>query len=176
MKNLNIFSTTQADLENLIRLWNDGRVMKWVDYPDGLGYEYEKVQKWFEDYEKNPNSHHFVIDDEDHKFCGELFYRIYTAHNIASLDIKLVPEAQGKGIATQALNALIETVFEEEPDIEEVFTEPSDSNKKAQQLYTRCGLSPRPRPDFLHSADSYWSLERKDWETNTKEKDGQPTS
>jgi RimJ/RimL family protein N-acetyltransferase len=171
MKNLIIRATTKTDLENLIHLWNDGQAMKWVGYPNGLSYDHKKIQQWFEAYKKNPNTHHFMIYTQNKAFCGELFYRKYIGQNLASLDIILLPEAQGQGIATQAFKTLIQILFEGETSVEEVFTEPNDFNQKAQRLYTRCGLTPRPRPHFLHPADSYWSLKRKDWETKLKEYD-----
>jgi RimJ/RimL family protein N-acetyltransferase len=159
-----IKQTSQQDLPDLIRLWNDGRVMRWVGFPEGLGYDAPKIQEWFEALEQNPLRHHFVIHEDQIGFCGELFYRSDPEHQRASLDIKLLPEAQDRGIATQALTWLIATVFENEPGIEEVFTEPNHGNEKSQKLYARCGLQPRPRPKDLHPADSYWSLKRGEWE------------
>lgn len=163
---ITISPTSPADLPGLIRLWNDGRVMKWVHYPEGLGYTPEKAEEWFQRLEANPDSHHYVIRTGELGFCGELFYRRQPAHRRASLDIKLVPESQGQGIAAQALQRLIRMVFESEPEIVEVYTEPNDGNEKAMALYARCGLQPGPRPDDLGPADSYWALRRETWQKN----------
>lgn len=40
-------STSVSDLPDLMALWNDGRVMKWVGFPDGLGYDATSVAQWF---------------------------------------------------------------------------------------------------------------------------------
>jgi hypothetical protein len=37
--------TSEGDFPNLITLWNDGRVMKWVGFPNGLGYDLKKKRK-----------------------------------------------------------------------------------------------------------------------------------
>ena len=39
--------TTQVDFDSLMKLWNDGRVMQWVGFPNGLGYDREAVEAWF---------------------------------------------------------------------------------------------------------------------------------
>ena len=140
--------------------------MKWVGFPDGLGVTLEKLETWLDKLEANRETTHYVISTPDAVFCGEFFYRLYPELKIAGLDIKLMPEAQGQGIATQALNWLIETVFENEPEVKEVFTEPNDDNQASQKLYARCGLESGPRPETLHAADSYWALDRNNWKKN----------
>jgi RimJ/RimL family protein N-acetyltransferase len=84
-------------------------------------------------------------------------------HKRAGLDIKFRPEAQGQGLATDALKILIRFVFETEPDVEEVWTEPSEENIAARRLYERCGLKPMSRPPDMEQGPSYWVLQREDW-------------
>jgi RimJ/RimL family protein N-acetyltransferase len=80
------------------------------------------------------------------------------------LDIKLVPEAQGRGLATASLRWLVTRVFESEAVVDAVFTDPVDENVRAHALYVRCGLSPGRRPPDLGPGPSYWELRRADWE------------
>jgi RimJ/RimL family protein N-acetyltransferase len=160
-----ISPTRTNDLLDLIRLWNDGRVMRWVGFPNGLEYDNKRVADWFSAVESNPDRHHFVIRDGEQGFCGELYYKVDSSHQIASLDIKLVPEAQGKGIARQAFGRLIDIVFQSEPDVELVWVEPWPDNKAAQKLYRRCGMSQRTRPPHLGKGPSYWELLRSEWST-----------
>lgn len=152
--------TTLEDLDDLMRLWNDGRVMKWVGFPDGLDYDRTAFETWFERVEANSARHHFVVLRDDVGFCGETYYAVDIEHQRASLDIKLVPEAQGQGFATDALKTLIKHVFAAEVGVESVWTQPSLTNRAARQLYRRCGLRPAPRPAEIKDGESYWALSR----------------
>ncbi|MBU3964752.1 GNAT family N-acetyltransferase [Patescibacteria group bacterium] len=152
--------TTEKDLSDLINLWNDGRVMKWVGLPNGGGYDLEKARDWFNKLRKETNRHHFVVYNNDIGFCGEVYYETDEKYKRAGLDIKFQPEAQGRGLASDALNTLIEFIFKSESDIDAVWTEPAKENFAAQNLYTRCGLKPHLRPKDLKGAGSYWERKR----------------
>jgi RimJ/RimL family protein N-acetyltransferase len=65
---------TPAALRDLIRLWNDGRVMRWVGFPEGLGYTAEDVASWYHALQKRPNRQHFVVHSAETGFCGEVYY------------------------------------------------------------------------------------------------------
>jgi RimJ/RimL family protein N-acetyltransferase len=158
-----IRTTTREDLADVAALWNDGRVMQWVGFPNGLGYDEEKMNRWFDALQANADRHHFVVYAESIGFCGEVYYAVDQAHGRASLDIKLVPQAQGQGLATDALKTLIRHVFETEKDVEVVWTEPWEANMASRKLYARCGLRPESRPLDLGPFESYWALSRKSW-------------
>ncbi len=153
--------TTIADLPNLMTLWNDGQVTQWVGFPHGLGFDSEKTMDWFRSLESDSERHHFVVSAEGLGFCGEIYYAVDKLHRRAALDIKFVPKAQGHGLAAEALNALIWIVFESEPNVDAVWTEPVAQNISAQRLYRRCGLTPKPRPVDMEQGPSYWELRRK---------------
>ena len=157
---LSIDETTSDDLAELGRLWNDGRVMRWVGFEDGLGLDDDRLRDWFERLRSSSRAHHFVIRDPEFGFCGELFYRLDDNHRRAELDVKLVPEAQGRGIATAGLSWLIERVFACEPEVDAVWTEPTPENVASRALYVRCGLAETRRPDDLPPAPSYWERRR----------------
>jgi RimJ/RimL family protein N-acetyltransferase len=151
--------TTEADLEDLLGLWNDGRVMKWVGFPDGLGYDSARVARWFARLQETPHRRHFVVVSSHLGFCGEVYYAIDDRHR-AGLDIKLRPEVQGGGRAAAALRALIERVFAADPEVEAVWTEPSAENLAARTLYWSCGLRPTKRPADLEPGQDYWEKRR----------------
>ncbi len=163
-KRLTIRSTTQADLPDLLRLWNDGLVMQWVGFPNGLGYDEARMQDWFIRLQANPDRHHYVVTSAQVGFCGELYYSVDRVRRRAALDIKFRPEAQGQGLATEAFHALIDYIFQNEPVVQVVWTEPHLKNLASQALYIRCGLKPSPRPVDLEPFESYWQLSRMDWE------------
>ncbi len=160
-----IRTTTRQDLADLIKLWNDGRVMQWVGFPNGLGYDAGKIRDWFEKLQSQPHRHHFTVWADGMGFCGEVYYAIDKQHQRAGLDIKFRPEAQGQGLATDALKTLIRCVFETEKDVEVVWTEPHKANTASQKLYARCGLEPEQRPSDLALFESYWALSRARWST-----------
>jgi RimJ/RimL family protein N-acetyltransferase len=157
---LSIRRTTAGDLPHLLNLWNDGRVMCWVGFPEGLGYDSAGVARWFERLQADPRRHHFVLLSRALGFCGELYYAVDAAHRRAGLDIKLRPEAQGGGRGTAGLTALIRQVFEHEAEVDAVWTEPGEDNLAARALYARCGLQPVPRPADMEPGQSYWELRR----------------
>lgn len=139
-------------------LWNDGRVTGWVGFPDGVGYDPDRMAAWWERLRADPTRHHFVIEVVGIGFCGEAYYAVDGTR--AGLDIKLRPEAQGQGIAATALRALVARIFSTEPAVEALWAEPARENVAARRLYARCGLAPAPRPDELPPGDSYWELRR----------------
>ena len=155
-----ILSTTEADLPELLELWNDGRVMKWVQFPDGLGWDLERMRKWFAKQDGQVHRGHFIVENEQSGFCGELHYRRVEDTRIYSLDVKFRPESQGRGLATEAFGMLIDHVFAVEPDCDAVYTEPWPENEAAKALYRRCGLRPESRPAVLGEGPSYWERNR----------------
>jgi RimJ/RimL family protein N-acetyltransferase len=160
---IDIRPTTEADLGDLMSLWNDGRVMKWVGFPDGLRHNQITMRKWFCSLQSNPNRHHFVIISSSLAFCGEAYYAVDPVHRRAALDIKLRPEAQGGGRARKAFSSLIVRVFESEQEIKCVWTEPVESNLASRTLYWSCGLRPEPRPSDMNDGPSFWTLSRIAW-------------
>lgn len=159
-----IRSTSRANLEELLQLWNDDRVMRWVGFPDGLGYDLKTVRDWYARLVSDPDRHHFVVHTRDNVFCGEVYYALDRKHGRASLDIKLLPEAQGQGLASEALKMLIDHIFNVGKGINVVWTQPSKINIAAHRLYARCGLQPGERPDDIQSGESFWVLSRQEWQ------------
>jgi len=157
---VSLHPTGEADLPDLIRLWNDGRVMRWVGFPRGLGYDLPKMREWLRRLQADGLRHHFVVRTPQGAFCGEVYYAVDREHRRAGLDIKLLPRVQGRGIASTALQQLIELVFTAEKDIDAVWTEPSGKNQAARNLYGRCGLKPAARPRDMGEGESYWELRR----------------
>jgi RimJ/RimL family protein N-acetyltransferase len=149
-------STREVDLPELTALWNNGEVMQWVGFPNGLGYTPEKSAKWLDGFNKSPHMYHFSARTMDGEFLGELACNLDTANRRAGLDIKFVPQAQGRGLSRDALLTLIDWVFRTLPEADAVWTEPRTGNLAAQTLYYSCGLRPTHRPPGMHEADSYW--------------------
>ena len=100
------------------------------------------------DKKNRPRINHYSIYTDDISYCGEAFYEIDTEHgNAASLDIKLLPKARGKGIAANALTHAIAKAFEN--GAEKVWVDPNPANEKALALYNRLGFVRKEMPDYL---------------------------
>lgn len=155
--------TREDDLPDLARLWADGEVMRFVGFPQGLHYDEAELREWFGAIRLDPARRHFVFRADGVGFCGELFYRLDASGRV-ELDVKLVPAAQGRGLATAGLRWLVDRVFSTVPTARLVWTEPVAENARALSLYARCGLAPAPRPADLGDGPSFWALTRAEWE------------
>lgn len=141
--------TTRTDLPHILSLWNNGDVMNFVGFPDGLGETMEGLEDWLGWIEENrPTLNHYSIYLPDGTYCGETFYEIDLEHdNATSLDIKLLPSVRGKGIATLALSHTIQEAFSHGASL--VWVDPNPANEKALALYERLGFQRRPLPEHL---------------------------
>ncbi len=156
--------TEDKDLEDIQRLWNNGEVMKSVGYPDGLNQSLTEMMLWFNNLKEANLTAHYVVLTKDNSFCGELSYRKVIKHKRAWLDIKFLPEAQGRGLATEALQLFIDYLFETDEDVEAVWAEPSEKNTAARRLYARLGLEEKERPADMRDGNYYWELTKTDWQ------------
>jgi RimJ/RimL family protein N-acetyltransferase len=158
-----IKKTTADDLENILSLWNSGEVMKYVGFPEGLNYDMDKMGKWLEYINHNPECRHYSIYEAELGYCVETFYEVDNKHDVAALDIKLLPHAQGKNIAYCALKNTIQTVFGQNL-ASKVYVDPHPDNQKAWKLYQRLGFRNVPRPNYLEPFPTYLELNKDDFD------------
>jgi RimJ/RimL family protein N-acetyltransferase len=150
-----IKETTNEDLESIISLWNNGEVMFYVGFPQGLGITMKEMKTWFAHLqEKKEKIKHYSIYTRNLGFCGETFYEIDTVHDLAAMDIKILPKAQGKGIAHYALRYALSHVFDKEL-AKRAYVDPNPNNSKAWRLYKKLGFISKERPNYLEPSDSY---------------------
>ena len=158
-----IRETAKYDLENIMHLWNNGEVMSFVGFPNGTDTTMEEMSDWFEELKNSPNKRHYSIYTDEIEYCGETFYNVINAeHRTACLDIKLLPAAQGKGIAQTALKFAINDAFNI-GNAERVYVEPHPDNHRAWALYERLGFKSKPRPKYLYDADTYIEITKDEW-------------
>lgn len=161
-KKILIKETSKDDLENIQLLWNDGEVMSFVGFPNGLGISMEKLIEWLPWAISKPKRCHYSIYHDEIGYCGETFYNVDQEHRLAALDIKLLPKARGKGIAEYSLWFAIDQAFYQ-GNAERVYVDPHLDNKKAWKLYEKLGFTVRPRPEFLEEWDTYLELTKDEW-------------
>jgi len=149
MKNITIKVTDESDLTNIMNLWNNGEVMKYVGFPDGLGYTEDKIKDWYKRNSENKFFTHFSIYSEEDSYCGETGYGVAKSddRNIC-LDIKLLPHVHGKGIAEYALRFVINEVKRTKV-ADSVWVDPHIDNEKAIKLYKKLGFIDKEYPDYL---------------------------
>ncbi|MBW6472072.1 MAG: GNAT family N-acetyltransferase [Anaerolineaceae bacterium] len=157
-----IKETSKDDLLNIMSLWNNGEVMSFVGYPQGLGMTLPKLMDWLPWAISKPNRCHYSIYHDEIGYCGETFYHVDDIYQTAALDIKLLPEAQGRGIAEYALRFAIENAFLH-GQAKRVYVDPHPDNLKAWKLYRKLGFTSKTRPEYLQEWDTYLEISREDW-------------
>lgn len=157
-----IKETEKEDLKNLMNLWNDGQVMFFVGFPNGLNTTIEKMEEWLENIKKMKFTKHYSIYEEELGYCGETFYSVDRINDISTLDIKLFSKSRGKGIASYALSYAINEVFKNNL-ASRAYVEPSPKNIKALKLYEKLGFVSKKRPEFLEPFETYLEITKEDW-------------
>ena len=146
-KMVTIKESTTEDIKNIQSLWADVDVMKYIGFPDGLHETEEAIKEWLDRFRTlKPKENHYSVF-EDGKYCGETQYRIDEDHRSASLDIKLLKFARGRGIATQAISYAIEEAFKNGAEV--VWVDPHPENAKAISLYQRLGFEVKEMPEHV---------------------------
>ena len=161
--NCEIRETSKSDFENIVKLWNNGEVMSFVGFPEGLGSTLDEMDEWLTWALNKPNRCHYSIYNDEIGYCGETFYNVNAETGTSCLDIKLLPMAQGKGIAQTALKFAINKAFGV-GNAERVYVEPHPNNRKAWTLYEKLGFVSKPRPKYLEDGDTYLEITKDEWE------------
>lgn len=112
-------STQLKELDFLQYLWNDGEVIFYVGYPQGLGIDEQGMREWFWRLEEHRgrDREHWIVEVEG-KPIGEAYYCAtnescgYRASGMAELDLKLAKNFWGRSYATDALRILARYLFE----------------------------------------------------------------
>lgn len=146
-----IRNTQQQDIPFLQSMWNEGSVMRYKGYPDGMHVTQDSMQRWWETIqqsdEKNASpaslsTSYCIIELHDHRPIGEISYA-FDAHRRVSLDIMLAPKYYGHGYATDAVSNQLRELFSS-TDVSTVLVEPTAANTAAVKLFQRCGFYPTP--------------------------------
>ncbi len=145
-----------TDLPFLQALWNDGRVMRYVGFPDGLGMTEGKMDRWW-DRCQTWTATHLIIETLDGAPIGESGWGFMDQAGM--LDIKLAPAYWGQAYAVRALEALLDYLWTW-TTIPELIVEPHRKNQAARRLYQRLGFQPAPRPADLDPKHDLWTLSR----------------
>ena len=155
--------TTTSDLVNLMGLWNNGEVMKFVGFPDGLHYTLEGCEQWLEKMNTRQNAKHYSIYSRD-QFLGEGYYS-YTEGKKGDFDIKLLPEARGQNVGYRVVCFLIDQLFYHTGAIT-VTCDPHCQNEKAIKLYQKCGFVFQNESMYQGEKHLVFDLNKATWQSN----------
>lgn len=157
--------TESEDLLNVQRLWATPEVMHFVGFPNGLHETMEYLeQKWLPWVQNPPLRQHYSVYD-GMEYCGEAFYDVDEA-GFACMDIKLLPDARGKGIAFTALSHALDQAFLV-GGAKRAYVDPNPENTSARKLYDRLGFRETERAGHLDDPGCpyvYMEVIRKDWQ------------
>lgn len=156
--------TDKDDLLNVQHLWASPDVMHYVGFPDGLHRTIEELEQWLSRIQNPPYRIHYSIYDGD-QYCGETFYAVDET-GLAGMDIKLLPEARGKGIAGFALSYALDQGFLM-GGADRAWVDPHRENIASRKLYDRLGFAAAKRSAHLEEpGDAYIYLEnnRNEWQ------------
>lgn len=162
MSHVKVKNTTQEDLDNIMMLWENGEVMKYVGFPNGFKTSKEVLNDWLASINETDLCEHFSIYSDELGYCGEAFYAVDKHHDIGKLDIKLLPQSSSQEIARYALEYAIDRAFKTGA-CSKVYVEPSRDNLPVWQLYEKLGFIEKTRPSFLAVSDVYLELTENDF-------------
>jgi len=145
-KNLILRQPKDTDFSFLKKMWENGKVMKYVGFPSGLRQSDNKIRKWIDEWCTGDRLRLVVEDKKTKKPIGETGYRIEKKYpyeknkKVAALDIKIGdPNFWRKGLAAEALSALI-AKLRNTSDIDIFEVTPNIENKAALKLYKKLGF------------------------------------
>lgn len=144
-KRLILRTPTRDDFKFLKSMWENGEVMKFVGWPNGLKQPDKNIYDWIDNCQTKDKLRFVIEDKETARPIGETGYRLdidypfAESKKSAAPDIKLIPEFWGKGLATEALSAMIDYIFKN-TDVEIVQMAPNVKNEAALALYKKLGF------------------------------------
>jgi len=146
------------DLKFLKKLWADPKVMNYVGFPRGMKVSDEKIMNWIDDWQKSGQLRMIIEDSEKKVPIAEIGYRedknFPFAHKkaVLALDIKIIPDYWGRGVAKKSLKKFIETIsLTNQYDFLQVT--PNVLNSKAIGLYKTLGFTPKGKTRTWISKD-----------------------
>lgn len=132
------------DADGLLALWTDGRVMRYVGFPNGTTVTREQVERGIaRSYPVPGLSRGYyrlaVTSRETGEFMGEAAIGRVGPDGSTYPDIKLLPAFWGRGYGTEALGLVVDFTFTFTAATRAVL-EPHVDNAAARKVYGRLGF------------------------------------
>jgi len=130
--NLTIRNAMPSDAELLCTWWNDGKIMAYAGFPNGLNEQPDKVRKSIAADTDDTHRHHII--EVDGKPIGEMNYR-NKGNGVVEIGIKICDTShREKGLGTTLLSMFIDTLFTYY-GYEKIVLDTNVKNKRAQHVY-----------------------------------------
>ena len=132
----------EGDVETLTAYRNDPEVNALQDWD--LPYPAERARKLVARHEGltdvAPGGHNQIAIEFDGELVGDVYVGIHEEGGVADIGFTLIPSAQGRGIAHEAVSALIEHLIERH-GIHRIVAELSKDNLASARLLERLGMT-----------------------------------
>ena len=120
-------------------LWGCAEVMKFVGYPNGLGWSSRRYDRHFADMECRTDAIFLAVEDNSGLFLGEAKISFPDRDGCCHHDLKLFPRCWDKSVGFEAWRMILERAGARWPDAKAVVT-PSIDNERAIGLYQKLGF------------------------------------
>lgn len=110
-KRLRIRLATADDVAFLAAMWNDGRIMRFVGFPEGLGTSEDEVRAQLTSEPDGVIDRRLIVETMDGKRIGQAKLGSQNDDGLAHTDVKLLPEHWRKGYGTEIKSALLDWQF-----------------------------------------------------------------
>lgn len=156
-KQIQLGPVTPSDLPFLQELWNQGEVMQYVGFPNGLGMTEAKMAQWWEKCQQWTATH-LIVKDHQGQAMGETGWGFMNIPGM--LEIKLAQAYWGQNLGGDVLEVLLRYLWEQ-TRIDQVIVTPHPENQAARALYRRFGFQPGTAlPNFDLGGCDFWTHRR----------------
>ncbi len=131
--NILVRKATMEDIVVISKWWNDGRIMKSVGFPKGLGIKKEKIIEIIKESQNN-----LMIIEVDKVKIGEFNYKIFGKKVEVGIKICEI-DYQKKAYGKKVMSMMIDDFFSR-GNIEKVILNTCSENFPAQKLYEKLGF------------------------------------
>lgn len=136
-KDIVIRNATKDDAPDLLKWWNDGKIMEHAGFPNGLQTTLEDINKKIE--ESKIGVFERLIIEVDQIKIGEMSFSLDET-GAADIGIKICDESyRNKGIGRICLSELICSLFDEY-EFNEIVLTTQYNNKRAMHVYESLGF------------------------------------
>lgn len=156
MESLVITDAQEKDIDFLLGMWNDPRVMRYAGYPEGKGWSQADILRWWKSYlveheRTGGDDTQLVISLSDGTRIGESHYGpVPEGFKVGDwqrpkgvscfmTDIKLKPLYWGKGLGTKGMRMIVARIFTK-TSCELLVVPPHKDNPAAFRVYEKAGF------------------------------------
>ncbi|HHX29762.1 MAG TPA: GNAT family N-acetyltransferase [Clostridiaceae bacterium] len=135
-----IRSAVPEDAPTLNRWWNDGRIMAYAGYPDGLGESLSESREVICSWQGKPD--HLCMIEIDGRPAGELSYRLRGDGTAWPAWVIADPSLRNKGYGSRIIRLLFHFIFSdpktnENFPVDRIIWDTPVGNKRARHVYEK---------------------------------------